>query len=422
MLFQEDKHTELKQSYSVNIMKTISAFSNNEGGKIIIGIKDDGEIVGVGNSTQSKLNLENSINDLVSPVPNYDLDIISVEGKKLLVINVYKGKDVPYFYKSMAYTRKDTSTTPLDRLELKRLILKGKNLSYDQVSSSEESLSFKYLESEFKKRAGINTLGKNNLASIGLITDDKYNIAAELLSDEGVSNSYVDIAKFKLSNDVFEDRVYINNKSLLEQHDIAIKVFNIYYKPHEIVRKTRREVVEPVPLEAFKEALNNAIIHRDYLQQGGIQIAMYDNRIIITSPGGLPEGVSEEVYLSGQVSKPRNPLISFVFFRLGLIEQFGTGIGRIVDAYNNTNVKPSFIISENFIRVVLPVIDYDYSLFNDKDAIVAYLLANPHSTRSDIEKYLKIEKHSVSRRLNELVESGLVLKYGSGPSTNYSAR
>src|SRR5690554_4068868 len=162
MLFKEDKYTELKESYSTNIMKTISAFSNGDGGKIIIGVKDNGEIIGIRNPVQSKLNLENSINDLVSPMPNYDLDIIKVEEKDLLIINVYKGKDVPYFFKSVSYTRKDTSTTPLDRLELKRLILKGKNLSYDQVSSSEESLSFKYLETEFEKKVGINLLSKNN--------------------------------------------------------------------------------------------------------------------------------------------------------------------------------------------------------------------------------------------------------------------
>lgn len=422
MLFKEDKNTELKESYSVNIMKTISAFSNNDGGRIIIGVKDNGEIIGINNPVQSKLNLENSINDLVSPMPNYGLDIIKVEDKDLLVINVYKGKEVPYFYKSMSYTRKDTSTTPLDRTELKRLILKGKKLSYDQVSSSEDNLSFKYLENEFKNRVGINLLTKNNLASLGLITEEKYNVAAELLSDKGVSNSYVDIAKFKLSNDVFEDRVYINNKSLLEQHEIALRVFSTYYKPHEVVRGIRREIVEPIPLEAFRETLNNAIIHRDYLHQGGIQIAMYDNRIVITSPGGLPDGVTEEMYLSGQLSKPRNPIVSFVFFRLGLIEQFGTGIARIIDAYDNKNSKPSFLISEHYISVVLPVIDYDYSVFNDKDAIVTYLKANPNSTRLDIEKYLRIEKYSASRRLNELVEEGLIIKHGSGPSTNYSAR
>lgn len=422
MLFKEDKYTELKESYSTNIMKTISAFSNDSGGKVIIGVKDNGEIIGINKPMQSKLNLENSINDLVSPMPNYDLDIVNVEEKDLLVINVYKGKDVPYFYKSVAYTRKDTSSVPLDRLELKRLILKGKNLSYDRVSSSEENLSFKYLENEFRKRVGITPLTKNNLASIGLITDDKYNIAAELLSDKGVSNSCVDIAKFKLSNDVFEDRVYINNKSLLEQHDIALRVFNTYYKPHEVVRGIRRETVEPVPIEAFREALNNAIVHRDYLDQGGIQIAMYDNRIVITSPGGLPDGITEEVYLKGQLSKLRNPIVSFIFFRLGLIEQFGTGVTRIIDAYDNTNLKPSFLISENYIRVILPVVDYDYSLYNDKDAIVNHLKANPNSTRVEIEKYLKIEKYSLARRLTELVGEGLVIKHGSGPSTNYTAR
>lgn len=201
-----------------------------------------------------------------------------------------------------------------------------------------------------------------------------------------------------------------------------MEVFNNYYKPQEVVKIIVRDVVEPVPLVAFREALNNSVIHRDYMVSGGIQIAMYDNRIVITSPGGLPKNITEEAYLSGPVSIPRNQLVSIIFFRLGIIEQFGTGVKRIIESYKTFPMKPKFIFDKNYIYVILPVVNYDYSYLNDTDGIVAFLSANPNSLRSEIEEILNIEKTSLVRRLNELVKKGLVIKKGNGPSINYSAR
>jgi|SRR5690554_33895 len=423
MIFIEDKYMELKEKYTNTIMKTISAFSNYDGGKIVLGVKDNGEVVGIDKSFDFKLSVENSINDSISPRPKYDLEIIKVEDKSILIIKVYKGSDAPYFYKSLSYARRNTSTVPLDKYEMTNLILDSRNMTYDQLESNNKDLEFKYLEKSFQNELGIDRLERDNLISIGLLKDDKYNIAAELFSDNRVPiNAYVDIAKFKLSNDIFEDRVYINNKSILEQYNIAMEVFNNYYKPQEVVKRIVRDVVEPVPLVAFREALNNAIIHRDYMVSGGIQIAMYDNRIVITSPGGLPKNITEEAYLSGTVSIPRNQLVSIIFFRLGIIEQFGTGVRRIIESYKGFSMKPKFIFDENYISIILPVVNYDYSYLNDTDGIVAYLSANPNSLRSEIEEVLKIEKTSLVRKLNELVKEGLVIKKGNGPSTNYSAR
>lgn len=423
MLFIEDKYTEIKEKYSNTIMKTISAFSNDEGGRVILGVNDNGEVIGVDNPIQFKLSMENRINDSLSPRPKYDLEILKKENKNILIINVYKGDDAPYFYKSLSYTRRDTSTIPLDNYELTKLVLDRRNITYDQLQSNNNDLTFNYMEKVFQEKLGVEKLEKDNLISLGLLKDSEYNIAAELLSDNGLSNnSYVDIVKFKLSNDIFEDRIYINNKSILEQYYIAMDVFNTYYKPQEVVKRIVRDVIEPVPLVAFREALNNAIIHRDYMLGGGIQIAMYDNRITITSPGKLPKEITKDAYLSGRISKPVNQIVSIIFFRLGIIEQFGTGVKRIFDSYENSIVKPRFVFDDNHITVILPVVNYDYSLLNDLDGIVAFLSANPNSSRSEIEEILHIEKSSLVRRLNELVKKGTVLKHGSGPSTNYSVR
>jgi ATP-dependent DNA helicase RecG len=195
--------------------------------------------------------------------------------------------------------------------------------------------------------------------------------------------------------------------------------FQTQYPSYQTIEGIQRTTKEQVPLVAFREALSNAIIHRDYLLNSGVQISMFENRIEIVSPGGLPEGMDEEQYYRGLTSLSRNPIISNVFFRLNLIEQFGTGIKRILDSYKRYKIKPSFDIQKHQIRIVLPVTNFDYTKLEKKEAILSYLRAYPKSSRQSIEDTIKIEKSTLIRRLNELVEQGLVSKSGNGPSTTY---
>lgn len=362
MLYKESSSLELKVKFTNNILKTISAFSNDNGGKVIVGIDDLGNVVGIENIIKVKLDIENTINDTINPRPSFTMKITQRDNKDLLEINVSKGDAIPYYYKGIAYTRSDTSTIPLEGINLTKLIMKDNNLSFDQLKTDTKSLTFKYLETLFIDKLNIKQLETPTLLSLGLIQDNSYNNGAVLLSDTpDISHSYVDIAKFKLDTNTFEDRIKISNLSILEFYEIANEVFEKYYQNQEIVAVPRRITIEPVPKSAFKEALANALVHRNYLIKGGIQIAMFDNMIEIRSPGGLPEGITKDLYLQGLTSISRNPILSFVFFRLGIIEQFGTGVKRIINSYKNSNFKPVFNISENQIKLTLPVINFDYS-------------------------------------------------------------
>lgn len=423
MMFIESKTTELKEKYTKSVLKTVSAFSNYNEGLIYIGIRDNGDIVGLGNINNEKIDIENAINTSVTPKPFFDINVIEVNNKSILEIIVYKGDNGPYYYQNTAYMRNDTSTIPVDGINLTRLILKSKNLTYDRLTSDVKELNFKYLERKLKSVLNIDDVNKAILITLGLYSDESFNNAALLLSDDGkINQSFIDIARFKLDTNTFLDRKRFEHKSLLQYFDETMDEFKIRYQPYQIVDGIQRTTKELIPLIAFREALTNAIIHRDYLLNAGVQIAMFENRIEIASPGGLMEGIAEEQFYKGLSSLSRNPIITNVFFRLEIIEQFGTGVNRIIDSYKPYKIHPSFEILKHQIRIILPVTNFDYARLEKKEAITSYLKAFPKSPRQSIENATKIEKSSLIRRLNELEQSGTIYKNGSGPSTVYSCR
>jgi len=340
--------------------------------------------------------------------------------KEILEILVYKGENGPYYYDNVAYMRNDTSTIPLDGPNLTRLVLASKNTSYDQLKVSNNDLSFNYLEEKIRSILNIQKINIDILTTLGLYKNNAFNNGALLLSDKSdISQSYIDIARFKLDANIFLDRRRFENRSILEYFDQVMRYFQEQYPPYQIIDGAQRITKEQVPLVAFRETLSNAIIHRDYLMNTGIQISMFDNYIEFVSPGGLPEGMDEEQYYRGLTSLPRNPIIANVFFRLNLIEQFGTGIKRIVDSYKQYRMKPYFEIRKSQIKVILPITDFDYSRLEKKEAILSYLRANPKSSRQKIEDAVKLDKNTLIRRLNEFEKNGVVSRIGNGPSTVY---
>ena len=423
MKFSESKTIELKEKYTKSMLKTVSAFSNYHDGIIYIGINDKGGVVGIPKINEEKIVIENTINTTITPKPFFDMNILEIENKRILEIIVYKGDNGPYYYQNVAYMRNDTSTISVDGVNLTRLLLNSKNLTYDQLKVEKTDLSFKYLENKLYAILNVKEVNRAILTTLGLYSDNAYNNGALLLADNGgLNQSFVDIARFKLDSDTFLDRKRFENQSILQYFDNVISYFEIQYPSYQIIDGVRRTTKEQIPLIAFREAVTNAIVHRDYLLNAGVQIAMFDNRIEIVSPGGLPSGMDEEQYFKGLTSISKNPNIANVFFRLKLIERFGTGIKRIIDSYNHYKIKPSFEIKQSQIRVVLPVTNFDYKMLDKKEAIIAYLQAFPKSSRQSIENAVRIEKSSVIRRLNELEKLGIIQKSGNGPSTIYFCR
>lgn len=415
---RESTNLEFKEIINQGFLKTVSAYANYNGGTIKFGVKDDGTEIGIDEPVQACLDIENRINDSIKPRVNFTLDID--KSTNVITLYIFKGESKPYFYKSKTYKRSDSSTIEVDPLELKRLILSGENRNYESLLSKNQDLNFKYLEKMLVYEMGINNFNKDILISLELYDKELgYNIAAELLSD---NNSYlgVDIAKFGTNINIIKTRDTFNNISVLEQFDKSMELYRRTYQ-YEEIKGMKRVKVETIPEEAFREALANAIVHREWDVKSNIRVAMYDEYLEVISPGGLPSGISEKDYLEGNISILRNPIVGNVFFRLHHIEKFGTGVKRIMDSYRNSVIKPKFLISDNFIKIHLPVIEHEtYNLSNDENLIFELFEENIDYSSTEIARQTPFGQSKVVEILNYLVESGYITKKGRGRGTKYT--
>jgi len=421
----KEKHNlEFKAEVARTFLKTISAYANYNNGEIIFGVDDNGDLVGIESAKDESLRIENMINDSIVPVPNFEIEVKEVGGKTIIVLEVKKGKDTPYYYQGKAYKRSDTSTVEVDRFELRRLAIEGINMDYEERKASSQDLSFTILESGLKEKAGIERINLDILKTLNLFNKDGYyNIAGELLADRNdIAFSGIDIVKFGKDINKILYRETISHKSLLAQFDRVIEIFEQYYQYEEIDGYNRIKK-ELIPKEAFRESLANAIVHRVWDTNSYIQIAMYEDRIEINSPGGLPEGISEEEYLYGNISVLRNPIIAGVFYRLDIIEKFGTGIARIIEEYIHSISKPGFDVSENNIRIVLPVTEIGkLDLSEDELLIYGLLKKEIELSRREIDLKSGFEKSKTLRIINSLIDKNIIQKLGKGAGITYKLK
>lgn len=422
---KENSTFEFKEKISDTFLKTVSAYANYCDGKIIFGISKDGSIVGVLDAEQFRLQVENKINDSIIPRPTFIIKTVIIEEKALVELQVMKGKETPYYYNGKAYKRSDTSSTPLDAGEHRRLAIDGSGISFDQLVSTEDDLSFTVLERELQKAVGLTKLSDDSLRTLGLMNKNRYLRAGELLADTNHNAQSATIAiRFGKTNSEFMDRVDLTYQSIISQYQGAIDIFDKWYQPYEVVEGFKRISRIQVPRDAYREAVANALIHRRYDQNGAVQIAMYEDRIEITSPGSLPDGVSETAYLYSQISIPRNLIIAEVFYRLHIIEKFGTGIDRIREKYKNYASKPEFEVSSVFIRVVLPVIEYTKELkeISLEEQILLLIGESAGMSRSELEIATGYQRTSLTEVLGQLVDSEKLERTRTGRSVFYKIK
>ena len=412
---KETKKLEFKSDITNTFLKTVSAFANYEGGQIKFGVADDGKVIGLKNPVQSCLDIENKINDTIRPQPQYEL--VVQESDKTVILTVEAGRNKPYTYKSKAYRRNDTATIEVDELELTRLILQGKNINYEELPADNHELSFKILEKRAKQEIGIKSLNKDVLKTLNLYSDsDGYKQAAALLADENEFPG-IDIARFGESISIILKRVTFEHESVLEELEKAVRIYRDYYQ-YEEIQEIERKKVEKIPEKAFRETIANALIHRTWDVNAQIRVMMFDDRIEISSPGGLPTGISEEEYLKGNVSVLRNPILGNVFYRLHIVEILGTGIVRIQEAYKYSDKKPVFEIFDNSIKVILPVIG-NADLTEDEKVVYEVLSKTMPKSISEITDMTPFGKSKVTTLLKSLARKNYVSVTGNGRGTKY---
>ena len=412
---RETRTIEFKETITNTFLKTVSAFSNYEGGVIFFGIDDNGAVKGIADVKKSCLDIENKINDSISPQPDYTLEI---QNDNIIKLTIKSGIQKPYLYKSKAYKRNDTATIEVDTLEFSRLILEGKNIRFEELPCKEQKLTFEVLHQKLKESIQIESFNQDTLKTLNLYDNTNgYNNAAGLLADKNHFPG-IDIVKFGENISIIQKRVTFENKSILEVYDKTIEIFRDYYR-YEIIQGAERKNIERIPEAAFREAIANALIHRVWDVESQIRVLMFDDRIEIISPGGLPAGITEDEYLSGKISVLRNRNLANVFYRLGFVEIFGTGITRIKQLYEAGLRKPDFEVSENTIKIMLPVFEENINLTEDERTVYKILSKTMLKPISEIAPYVSFGKSKTIQLLKEMNKKGIVVIEGKGRGTKY---
>lgn len=411
---RESRSIEYKESVSKSYLKTVSAYANYNDGVIVFGITDDLKTVGIQNAKDECLNIENQINDCIKPKPDFSLKINS---NNTISLFVKKGFNTPYRYNGKAFIRNDSSTVEVDDLLEKRLILEGLNINYEELPCNKKDLTFDFLSSKLIEKLNLSSFNLDVLKSLNLYNDKNgYNNAAYLLAD---NNNYLGVDMVVFGNNIneFKKRYTFNNISILKQYYEALEAFESEYVIEKVDGGFRKKV-ELIPVEAFREALANSIIHRMWDIRANIKIEMHPDKVKISSPGGLVYSMSKEDFLAGNYSYLRNPIISEVFYRLSIVEKFATGIKRINKNYENNVVKPSFLITSGSISIELPLLK-EISLTINERKLFDAMNNNYKYTRSELESISEIYRDTLIRTLNSLIEKKLVVKEGKGKATHY---
>ena len=292
------------------------------------------------------------------------------------------------------------------------------NIRFEELPCKDQELSFEILHRKLKESIQIETFNQDTLKTLNLYDNvNGFNNAAGLLADRNHFPG-IDIVKFGQNISVIQKRATIENISILEVYDKAIDMFRDYYQ-YEIIEGAERKNVEKIPEAAFREAIANALIHRAWDIESQIRVLMFDDRIEVISPGGLPSGITEDEYLSGKICVLRNRNLANVFYRLGFVEIFGTGITRIKQLYESALRKPDFEVSENTIRIMLPVFEENINLTEDEKQVYALLSMTMLKPISEIAPYTPFGKSKTTQLLKEMSQKGVVEVKGKGRGTKY---
>ncbi len=364
-----DFKVDLEKEKPKSWLKSVSAFANTKGGIILFGVDDKTrEKKGIANVVKTTEKISELINSRIEPLPRYELNYFEEDGKDFIELEIGDGPITPYFYvadgRKEAFIRSGNQSIPAPAHILQNLILKGKNVTFDSLPSEYNvgDLSFTLLKATIKDKTGKKFNEDRDYISLGLLDkNNKLTNGAVLLSDQGELNQskvvctrWNGLTKGSVKEDALDDKEYTGSLiSLLENTDTFIK--NNSKNSWKIKGMDRIEY-EDYPVTARREAIVNALIHRDYQILGSeIHVDMYDDRLEIVSPGGMIDGTQIQNLEIGKVpSMRRNTIISDIFSRLHYMDRRGSGLSRIMESYNDFIEKPKFSSDESSFTVIFP--------------------------------------------------------------------
>ena len=434
MELKENINIEFKKEFTTELKKEVVAFANTNEGIIYIGIDDFGSVIGIENADEVLNQVVLSIRNSIKPdITMYcKVKIEKIKNKDVIVIQIQRGALRPYYIAekglkpSGVYIRQGSSSVPASEESIRQMIKETDGDSYEKCRSLNQNLTFDYTEKIFKN-ADL-SFGLSQKKTLGLIgEDDLYTNLALLLSEQ--CNHTLKVAVFEgIEKNIFKDRKEFKG-SLLKQVTETFEFINLINKTEATFAGLTRKDERDYPLEAIREALLNAVVHREYSFSGSTLVNIYEDRIEFISLGGIISGLSLDSIMLG-VSQSRNEKLANVFYRLHLIEAYGTGIKKIFTSYEEYNMKPIIRTEIGVFQVVLPNTHYKKiekkllrDVFLNKNIeknttkikplymdILSFITNKNGATRKEIEEYINLSQTRVITLLKEMLELNLIRK------------
>ena len=430
----ESERIEYKYQLIDDIYKEVIAFANTDGGIIYLGIDDKGNLIGIDNVDETYTRLTNGIRDAIHPDVTMFVRYV-LQDNKVIRIEVNEGSSKPYYLKSKGlrptgvYVRQGTSSVPASPAQIRQMIKESDGDNFEDARCIEQDLTFDAAKTAFQ-RYGVE-FSTEKYRTLGITQNDLYTNLALLLSDQCLHTTKIAVFNDEFCTEFRDSKEF--GGSVFKQFEDSINYLALCNKTVSTIKGVVRTDKQDYPEEAIREALLNALVHRDYSFSGSIIINVNDSKMEFISLGGLLPGLSTEDIRIG-VSQPRNKKLAEVFHRLRLIESCGTGIRRIFKLYENCPVQPSIEVTANAFKIVLPNMNVGDAIaevvpetVKEKPAVITpqmktvmdYLAEYGEMTDEGLQELLNIKKTRAYLLARQMNENGVIDIIGRGAAKKY---
>ena len=438
MKFRETETVELKSIVMDDLKKEIIAFANCNGGTVYVGVADDGTVLGVENADECALQISNMVRDAIKPDVTLFIhyETLDCEGKAVVAVNIQRGTNRPYYLAKKGlrpegvYVRQGYSSVPATDTAIRQMIKETDGDSFENMRSINQALTFEATKKEFEKRNV--AFGQPQMQTLKLVSADGIYTNLGLLLSEQCPHT-IKAAVFEgITQNVFKDRREFSG-SLMQQLNEVYDYIDFHNQTHATFQKLLRIDTRDYPEVAVREALLNSLVHRDYSFRASTLISIYEDRIEFVSIGGLLPGLELDDLMMG-VSVCRNPHLANVFYRLQLIEAYGTGMKKIMGAYAEAPVQPRITTTNNAFKIILPnvnaapkaaetpeEIEKTAAAISEPNGekILRFLAEHQAITRKEAQALLDVSQSTAGRILKAMVDNGQIKQLGGSRTTRY---
>ncbi|MCQ2427286.1 MAG: putative DNA binding domain-containing protein [Clostridia bacterium] len=428
-MFVETENIEFKSQFTEEIYKEVIAFANTDGGILYVGIDNNGNAVGLTDVDKEYTRITNGIRDAIMPDVTMFVRFF-IQENKVIRITVSEGTNKPYYLKAKGlrsngvYVRQGTSSVSASPEQIRQMIKESDGDEFEANRSLNQELTFEAAKRFFDLYGVEFSTEKYRALGITQKNDGIYSNLALILSDQCMHT--IKVAAF-CDDDctVFRDSKEFGG-SVFKQFEDTINYLALCNRTSSVIDGVLRTDKRDYPEEAIREALLNAIVHRDYGYSGSIIINVTDKKMEFISLGGLLPGLSPDDIRTG-ISQPRNKNLAEVFHRLRLIESYGTGIRRIFSLYSAASEKPRIEVTTNTFKISLPNMNSDsdeeaskeHSVTSQMQKVLDYINANGHITDDEIGNLLDLKRTRTYTIAKQMRDLGLIEAVGRGENKVY---